>query len=71
MGVFSAENTVGAAALIWTLLSHMAELLAIATFDGRVRLDVVASLLVLETREHVVFQLTLVFFFLHRMEAII
>ena len=71
MGVFSAENAVGATALIWTLLSHVAELLAIATLDGRVRLDIVASLLVLETREHIVFQLTLVFFFLHCIEAII
>ena len=46
MGVLAAEDAVWAAALIRTLLCHVAELLAITALDRWVRLDIVPSHLV-------------------------
>lgn len=47
------QNAIQPAALIWTLLRHVAELFAIATFNGRVCLDKVAIDLILHPVEHV------------------
>ena len=46
MSVFATENTVESTPLIRTLLSNMAKLFAITTFDSWIRLYVVARNLV-------------------------
>lgn len=54
VGVLATQNAVGPTTLVGALLRHVAELLAVATLYGRVRLDIVARHLVLHLREHVV-----------------
>ena len=54
VGVLAAEDAVRAAASVGALARHVAELFAVATFDSRVRLDIVAGHLVFHPREHVV-----------------
>lgn len=51
MCTFATEDAIRTGPLIWALLRHVAELLAIATFDGGIRLYVVPGHLILQPRE--------------------
>ena len=57
MCTFATEDAIRTGPLIWALLRHVAELLAIATFDGGIRLYVVPGHLILQPREQVFFTL--------------
>ena len=59
--ILTAEDAVWATAFIGTLICHVTKLLAIATLDRGVGLDVVTCQLILHLREHVVLHLFILF----------
>ena len=61
MGIATAQDAIWPTALIGTLLGHVTKLLTIATLDRRIRLDIVSSHLILETREHVILHIRILF----------
>ena len=61
VSIATAQDAIWPTALIGTLLGHVTKLLTIATFDRRIRLDIVSSHLILETREHIILHFRILF----------
>ena len=61
VSIATAQDAIWPTALIGTLLGHVTKLLTIATFDRRIRLDIVSGHLILETREHIILHIRILF----------
>ena len=61
VSIATAQDAIWPTALIGTLLGHVTKLLTIATLDRRIRLDIVSGHLILETREHIILHIRILF----------